>query len=404
MRETRRNLMIGALAAVVTGLTPKPAGAPPVDARAARLIAAYNELGQRLFTEFANKPGNVVFSPYSISTVMAMALAGARNETEVEMAQVLGLDLPRDEVNKANAVVLASLSKTSSASLQLNLANALILANEQLVISEDYLAALRKDYAAEVFHGGNLATVNAWVKQKTNDKIDAILDHLDPDTALVLVDAVHFKASWQSKLDTLATDDAPFHLSDGTTANVPMMYRQGLFGLATMPSYRAIRLPYEGARASMVFILPDAGVADVIPWLNGEELQHLLASLRGTSEQPVHLWLPRFKTNFKANLVEPFVKLGMRRAFDPHTADFSGVMGKPLLRINQIAHRAVIDVKENGTEAAAATAVEEVFISMEDAHGQSFRVDRPFLFAVVDDETDAILFEGLIVDPRQVFS
>lgn len=179
-----------------------------------------------------------------------------------------------------------------------------------------------------------------------------------------------------------------------------MMYQLANFALAKMPGYRAIRLPYEGARVSMVVILPDADIANVTRRLNGEELMHLLASLQSTSEQPVELGLPRFQANFETNLVEPFVKLGMRRAFDPQTADFWGVMGKPLLRINHIVHRSVIDVTEDGTEAAAATAVEEVLVSMKT--GQPFRVDRPFMFAVVDDETDAILFEGLIVDPRQV--
>jgi serpin B len=400
MRETRRDLIIGALATLVTGLTPTLAGAPAVDARSARLIAAYNGLGQRLFKEFANKPSNVVFSPYSIGTAMTMALAGARNETEIEMARVLGLDLPRDEVNKANAAVLANLSRTSSASLALNLANALVLTNDQWAISEDYIAALRKDYTAEVFHGGNLAPVNAWVKQKTNDKIDSILDHLDPDAVLVLLDAIYFKASWQSKFDTLATHDEPFHLPNGTTTNVSMMYQRSDFALAKMRGYRAIRLPYEGTRVSMVVILPDAGIAHVVRRLNGEEFQHLLASLHSTPEQSVALWLPRFRTNFEANLVQPFVKLGMHRAFDPQTADFSGITTKPLLRINQIVHRAVIDVTENGTEAAAATGVEAVAASM--VTGQPFRVDRPFMFAVVDDETSAVLFEGLIVDPRQL--
>lgn len=399
--ETRRELIIGALAALVTGLTPKPAGAPPVDSRSARLIAAYNALGQRLFNEFANKPDNVVFSSYSIGTAMAMAFAGARNETEIEMAQVLGLDLSRDEVNNANAAVLACLSRTSSASLELNLANALVLTNEQQAISADYIAALRLDYAAEVFNGGNLAAVNAWVRQKTNNKTDSILDHLDPDAVLVLVDAIYFKAFWQSKFETYFTDDAPFHLSNGTTTNVPMMYQRADFALAKTQNYRAISLPYEGAPVSMVVILPDADIADVMRRLNGEELRHLLGSLDSTPEQPVELWLPRFKTNFEVNLVEPFVKLGMHRAFDPRTADFSGVTGQPLLRIKQIVHRAVIDVTENGTEAAAATAVEAVPISMVVADWQPFRVDRPFLFVVVDDETDAILFEGLIVDPRQ---
>jgi serpin B len=398
--ETRRDLIIGALVALVTGLTPKVAGAPPIEARSARLIAAYNGLGRRLFKEFANQPGNVVFSPYSIGTAMAMALAGARNETEIEMARVLGLDLPRDEVNKANAAVLARLSRTPSASLELNLANALVLTNEQWVISEDYIAALQKDYAAEVFGGGNLAMVNAWVKQKTNDKIDSILDHLDPDAVLVLVDAIYFKASWQSKFNTHLTDDAPFHLSNGTATNVPMMYQRADFALVEMRGYRAIRLPYEGARVSMVVILPDAGITDVKQRLKGEEFRDLLDSLHISSEQSVELWLPRFRTDFEASLVQPFKRLGMQRAFDGHTADFSGITGEPLLRIKQIAHRAVINVAENGTEAAATTAVEAVPISMET--GQPFRVDRPFLFAVVDDETDTILFQGLIVDPRQV--
>ena len=130
IRATRRDLITGALSALATALTPKLALAAPGEARSARLIAAYNGLGQRLFKEFANKPGNVVFSPYSIGTAMAMALAGARNETEIEMARVLGLDLPRDEVSKANAAVLASLSKTSSDALELNLANGLVLAND----------------------------------------------------------------------------------------------------------------------------------------------------------------------------------------------------------------------------------------------------------------------------------
>jgi serpin B len=365
------------------------------------LIAAYNGLGQRLLKEFADKPGNVVFSPYSIGTAMAMALAGARNETEIEMARVLGLDLPPDEVSKANAAVLASLHKTSSASLELNLANALVLANEQWAISADYIATLQKDYGAEVFRGGDLATVNAWVKQKTNGKIDSILDHLDRDTVLVLLDAVYFKASWQSMFTSRATQEALFHLSNGTTTNVPMMNTHGHFALVKMKDYRAIRLPYEGARVSMVVILPDSGITGVMQRLNGEELQHLFVSLRSTPQQPVELSLPRFKANFEANLVQPFLKLGMRRAFDPQTADFSGITGKPLLRIGQIEHRAVIDVTERGTEAAAVTTVEAEATSSHAVQPEAFLVDRRFLFAVVDGETDAILFQGLIVDPRQ---
>jgi serpin B len=405
MHQTRRELIIGALFALATGARPALALAAPADARSARLIAAYDGLGQRLFKEFANKPRNVVFSPYSIGIALAMALTGARGTTAVEMARVLGLDLSPDEVDAANAAVQAGLNKSPS-SLQLHLANALVLTNKPGAMSEDYVATLRKDYAAEVFRGGNLATVNAWVKQQTDGKIDSILKQLDPKTIMVLIDAIYFKATWQSTFATSATADATFHLSDGTTAKVPMMYQQDDFALAGMPGYSAIRLPYEGARASMIVILPDAGIASVMQRLNGEELQHLLAWFRNAPEQPIALSLPRFRTRFLADLVEPLQELGMHRAFDPQKADFSGITGKlqsrAPLAINQIVHAAVIDVTEQGTEAAAATSEGLVAAAIEVAHWQPFRVDKPFLFAVVDDETNAILFEGLIADPRQV--
>ena len=394
-------LAVGSLFAAAISSTLVFIRAAQAENGSAQLIAAYNGLGQRLLKEFANTPGNVVFSPYSVGSALTMALAGARGATETEMAQVLGLDLSPDEVNAANAAVLASLNRTSSASLELHLANALMLTSEQEPISEDYIATLRKNYAAGVFRGGNLTIVNAWVKQKTEGKIDSILKQLDPKTALVLVDAIYFKAFWQSEFKTYATDDAKFQLLSGT-ATVPMMYQRGRFALAEMKGYRAIRLPYEGAHASMVVILPDAGIAGVMQRLNGEELQLLLASFH--EEQPVELWLPRFKTNFQAGLVDPLTKLGMHRAFDPQTADFSGVTGKPQaqasLRIDQIVHGAVINVMEQGTEAAAATGLSFPPIAYI-PHWEPFRVDRPFLFAVVDDETNAILFEGLIVDPRQ---
>ena len=403
MRETR-GLIIGALLALVTGLAPILVFAAPMEERSARLLAAYNGFGQRLFKEFANKPGNVVFSPYSVGSALAMALAGARGATETEMAQVLGLELSRDEVNAANAALLATLNRASSKSLQLHVANALVLTGEQTVVSKDYMALLEKNYAAEVFRGGNLATVNAWVKQKTEGKIDSILKHLDPKTALVLIDAIYFKASWQNAFDVKATHNETFHLLKGT-AKIPLMEAHGDFALAKMPGYQAIRLPYAGARTSMIVILPAADIASVLQRLDSAELRLLLTSLH-TSAQPVDFWLPRFKTNFQASLVKPLTELGMRRAFNPLTADFSGVTGKPLsqvaLAIDQIVHRAVIDVREQGTEAAAATAESESPRSAVIEVEEKFRVDRPFLFVIIDDETDAVLFEGLIVDPRQV--
>jgi serpin B len=399
-----RALAIGGFGALVIGATSLSTAALPAGNDVGTLIAAYNSSGQRLFQGFAKDPSNIVLSPYSIGTAMAMALAGARGDNETEMAKVLGMGLSLDQLNDANAAVVASLNKASSASLQLNVANALMLAKDGNAISEDYVSLLRDKYGADVFRDANLSTVNNWVKQKTNGKIPSILDRFDPNTALVLLDAIYFKAKWQSVFSPRATRDATFHLIKGD-AQVPTMHVRANFALAERPGYRAIRMPYEGGRVSMVVVLPDAGNADLAQKFDSAELQSLLAALHAsTSAQSVDLSLPRFHGSFNTSLVEPFAAMGMHRAFDPRTADFSGMTGKPQsqlpLAIGQIVHRAVIDVAEEGTEAAAATGIAIVATAMRPQQAETFNVDRPFLFAIVDDETGAVLFEGRIVDPR----
>ena len=165
------------------------------------LVDAFNGTGLRLFQAFAKTPGNIVISPYSIGTAMAMVLAGARGDNAAEMAKVLGQKLPGDEINAASAAVLASLNGASPASFQLRVANALMLTKPGNAISESYIAVLREKYAAEVFQGADLATVNGWVNEKTSGKIGSILDQLDAMTVLVLLDAIYFKARWQATFD-----------------------------------------------------------------------------------------------------------------------------------------------------------------------------------------------------------
>jgi serpin B len=213
--------------------------------RVGPLVDAFNGTGLRLFQAFAKAPGNIVISPYSIGTAMAMVLAGARGDNAAEMAKVLGQKLPGDEINAASAAVLASLNGASPASFQLRVANALMLTKPGNAISERYIAVLREKCAAEIFQGADLATVNGWVKEKTNGKIGSILDQLGAMTMLVLLDAIYFKARWQATFDADATRDAAFDLADGE-AQVPTMHLRADFALATRPGYQAIRLPYEG--------------------------------------------------------------------------------------------------------------------------------------------------------------
>jgi serpin B len=288
-------------------------------------------------------------------------------------------------------------------------ANALMLTKRGDLISEDYATTLRTRYAAEVFRGARLDDVNGWVAGKTEGKIGRMLDRLDPDSAAVLLNAVYFKARWASVFDRKLTKDEPFNLTRSQKVDVPLMNQTRSFSFVSRGGYRAIRLDYQVGELGLIVVLPDdiEGVDAVARRLGANELTDLFAALRdGQARKPVALALPRFKAEYRADLVAPFRQAGMQKAFDPNGADFSGMTGKPAaqgrLNIDQIVHRAVIEVAEETTEAAAATAI-AVVVGAAPARPvapEPFRVDHPFLFYLVDDTTGAILFEGRIADPR----
>ena len=416
-------------------------------AAARALTGAYNASGQELFKRFSIRPGNIVFSPYSIGTAMAMVLAGARGETEREMAAVLKhSSFGRAEIANANSVALSLLNSYDQdavppscpqgmrlngrnceqapgangqcllparrvgdiceaspilrPSAKLLVANALMLANAS--VSKDYAGLLKDKYAAELFQKATLGDVNGWVSRKTEGKIDQILDRMSD---VVLINAVYFKARWASVFNQNLTRPEPFRLSPSQQVPVPMMQQQGNYSVVARERYRAIRLPYEVQTLGFVVVLPDAvdGLSEVVSRLDADELSRALGALRSEPTRSVALAMPRFKSEFRADLKEAFQQAGMSRAFDLRTADFSGMTGMPAsatpAAIDQIVHRAVIDVMEGGTEAAAATAIGMRVTSMP-APSAPFRVDRPFLFYIVDDATGAILFQGRVVDPR----
>jgi serpin B len=422
--------------------------AEPAQMRA--LTSAYNASGHDLFTKFVATPGNIVFSPYSIGTAMAMVLAGARGDTEREMATVLRHSLPATAIDAANARVLAVFNGYDKSevpvacpspamhfngseceapvaangmcpagypqgerciapgrqppSATLKAANALMLLRPNgNLISAAYAARLADKYSAQVFRDADLGTINGWVDRQTAGKIDRILDQIDPDAPTVILNAVYFKAAWAAPFIARATRDDDFTLTPTSIIKVPTMHRLGYFETIERPGFRAIRLPYSVSSLAMVVVLPDAidGADKLARELDASALAALFAAM--TQTQNVDLALPRFKTAFRAELGKLLEQAGMRRAFNTQLADFSGMTGQPPARaplaISGVVHRAVIDVTEQGTEAAAATAVAMVAASMP-AHVEPFVVDRPFLFYIVDDTTGAILFEGRISDPR----
>ena len=452
--------VLAAALAIVGAVTVGPAAAQlhiAAEARVTLLARANNTTGQQLFGQFAATPGNIVFSPYSIGTAMSMALSGARGDTASEMMRAMSMRMATDAIDAANAEMLSILNGydqsaappvcpprttvngrncearpggdlmnqcqsgfrlvgnrcvapgATPASARFLAANALMLLKRGDLISADYVASLKSKYAAEVFKDAGLDDVNGWVARKTEGKIGRILDRLDPDSVAVLLNAVYFKARWASVFDLKLTKDEAFNLTRSQQADVAMMNQTGSFSLVSRGGYRAARLNYEVPELGLVIVLPDdvEGVAAVARRLGANELAELFTALRdGQAKKPVALALPRFKAEYRAELVAPFRQAGIQKAFDANNADFSGMSGQPAavgrLHIDQIVHRAVIEVAEENTEAAAATAVgiRATSAPTPTPTPVSFRVDRPFLFYLVDDTTGAILFQGRVADPR----
>ncbi|MBX9774582.1 MAG: hypothetical protein K2Y71_09225 [Xanthobacteraceae bacterium] len=424
-----------------------PPGAARPDVRA--LTSAYNASGQALFREFATGSGNIVFSPYSIGTAMAMVLAGARGETEREMIAVLRHSLGRVPINDANAAAIATLNgydksdkppvcpsgmtlegerceaKPTAAgncpfpanrtgescvatphflpSAKLLVANALMLSSA--VVAKDYRALLKDRYAAEVFERAGLDTVNGWVKRRTEGKIERILERMSD---VVLVNAVYFKSRWAVVFDKTLTKNEFFSLTRSRQEMVPTMLQRANHAVVSREGYRAIRSPYSVRSLAMVIALPNEvdGLNEVVRRLDADELAQTLAALRTQPVRLVSLMLPRFRAEYGADLKEVFQKLGMALPFDGGRSDFSGLTGLPPktapTHVDQIVHRAVIEVAEESTEAAASTAVgiRVTSVAPKPIEPLQFRVDRPFLYYLVDDATGAVLFQGRVVDPR----
>jgi serpin B len=416
------------------------------------LTTAFNASGRQLFVELAKRSGNVVLSPYSIGMAMAMALSGARGSTEKELAEVLMQRLARPQMERASGEAMAILARYDTSSdprlcpagahwtgercqappspdnscrfplqvqagqcvgsptmplARLLVANALMLAEHGDLVSADYRALVRDRYGAEIFTGASLAQINDWVKQKTEGKIDKIVDTLGRDPVLVLLNAVYFKAAWSTPFAKHATRDDVFHLSATARITTPTMHHEGRFAVLKRADYRAIQLAYSNPALAMIVVLPDQidGLAKVAGDLSADALDNLVTTF---SDQPVNrvaVALPRFKAALEADLIAPFRVAGLKLALSD-SADFTGITGRPMgrdrVKIGQIRHRAVIEVLEEGTEAAAATAivgVKAIGIVRPEPPTEPFTVDHPFLFFIVDQVTRAALFQGRIVQP-----
>jgi len=352
----------------------------------------------KLYQQLGAAGGNLFFSPFSVSSALGMTYAGARENTAAEMQAAMSFGLDQEPLHDAFRQLNEKLASAANNDGQkLNIANGLCLTGGD--VSEEFKALLQNYYDAELF-SGDLDKINGWVSTKTEGKIEKILEALSPNSVCVLLNAIYFKGTWESRFDEAATREAPFKLSATEEIKVPLMYQKGSFRLIEKDTFNAIAMPYKGKSLTMVVVLPQQvdGLAGLEKELSVEKLDAWLAELDSVSEQDVMLYLPKFKLETGYDLVPACTALGMKDAFAPAAADFTG-MGWPKgkLWISQIKHKAFVEVNEEGTEAAAATAVEMATksISMDPV----FKADHPFIFMIRDNSTGSLLFMGRIANP-----
>jgi serpin B len=371
-----------------------------------------NAFALDLLRQLQADTGNVFYSPYSIYFALAMTWAGARGNTEAQMAQTMHFTLDQANLHPAlNSLMLALDSRAEAEGIEADKAFKLHVANalwgqQDFPFISSFLDTLALNYGAGLnlvdFQNdpeGARQDINDWVSKETEEKIKDIVPPgvIDAMTRLVLANAIYFKADWASEFNKDETNDQDFHLADGSTVSVPTMFQNGTFRFTTGNALKAIELPYAGDQLSMVILLPHEGQLETVQaGLDSSRLDTLLNSME---YQNVDLYLPKFKYEYSLSLADALVNMGMTDAFDSSKADFSGMDGARDLFIGDVLHKAFVAVDEAGTEAAAATVVIMKLTSMLPESAIEFRVDRPFLFVIRDIPTGAILFVGRVMNP-----
>src|SRR5262245_34333027 len=337
---------------------------------------------------------NAVLSSSSIGTAFAMLRLGAEGETVTQIDAVLGF--PAIGLGPAYNFLTGQWSTTGDDGPELAIANSLFV-RDGFGLDPDFLDALARDFGAGVrtvdFTSDEaVRVINAWVRRETRERIDRLFDSLDPETRLVLANAIYLKAEWVSKFAASSTYEGEFRREPGGSVRVPFMHQTSNVDYVRRPDWSAVRLPYRGSELSMWVLLPIGGVDPI------ELLAPAVLAEAAEKAEPLRVDLALPKWDFKQDLPlnAALQAMGMPRAFTD-LAEFPGVSADPL-KIDQVMHRADITVDEAGTEAAAATGISMVPVAAVMPQ-MSFDADHPFVFVVLHDATGSPLFEGVVGDP-----
>jgi serpin B len=386
-----------------------PSSGPP-PTTVSGLVECSNEFSFDMYAELAaSGDENVFFSPYSITTALGIAYEGARGQTASEMAQVL--NFPADNSTRWDMMKSYQdyFSRVSD-SYNLSTANAYWLKENQ-DLKEIYRNAIESYYLA---HGeeldfagdpsGSAETINAWVEEQTNGKIRDLISPsmIVPATYLILTNAIYFKSDWKYQFNDTATENSAFHLEGGIDTDTQMMHMHDAeisLNYSENDDVQLLQLPYKDGALSMYILLPkDYDIGALESKLDNEYLGSMMEDL---SPEEVNLYMPKFKFEQKYTLNQMLIDMGMPTAFSD-CADFSGMTDSTSLKIGFVIHQSYVDVNEEGTEAAAATAVGMEATGI-NPHPQPqpilFNADHPFIFFIQHEETGQILFMGKVGNP-----
>jgi serpin B len=366
-----------------------------------------NQFALELFGQL-DKKANLFFSPASISTALAMVYGGARGKTSEQMANVLHFQLDAKRLHPAFSALLFEMkSQGGPTASRLNIANA-VWAHRVTRFLPDFMDLIKDNYGAGVqqvdFSKDEEArrTINAWVAEQTADKITDLLKSGDvsPQTRLVLTNAVYFKGFWLHAFKSRDTKEQPFHLTPTKDVPVPMMQQTGEFRFFADEGkgVKLLEMPYRGSQISMVVLLPTRadGLEQLEKQLDVASLENWLKQLG--QARSVAVALPKFRMSQRMELVDQLQKMGMTALFRPGEADLSDMTGDQSLFVGKLVHEALVEVNEEGTEAAAATGV--AVRAAAEPQRDVFRADHPFLFLIRDTRSRSILFLGRVSNPK----
>ena len=374
--------------------------------KSADIIAADNQFGFELFQKVnasLDEPKNTMISPMSVSLALAMVYNGTDGDTKKQMEDMLHKSgMTPDEINENYKELVAALS-SHDPKVELAISNAIFYKNT-FPVKNEFITTNQNYYNAEVAGldfsqtTETLNKVNGWVNTNTKGKIEKILDKVRDKDIMYLINAIYFNGEWQYRFNSKETTNMPFTKEDNQVVQAPTMTIENKFNYFSNQTFQMLEIPYGSGKYSMLVFLPTSGKTtnDVISMLNPGNMTDWLSRMTELNRK---LYLPKFEFKFDQSLVDVLKALGMTNAFSDVKANLTGISDAAQLSISEVMHKSYIKVDERGTEAAAVTEVTIIYTST--GQDNSFRVDHPFVFAIREKDTKAILFIGKMMNPTQ---